>query len=86
MGIIGWIILGGLAGWIASMIAGNNKGQGVIGNIFIGIIGAVVGGWVFEFFGASGVNGFNLWSFGVALVGAIITLWIGRLITGQKSA
>lgn len=86
MGIIGWIILGGLAGWIASIIAGNSKSQGIIGNIIVGIIGAVIGGWVFGLFGVGGVDGFNFWSLGVALVGALITLWIWRLITGRKSA
>ncbi|MBC7565228.1 GlsB/YeaQ/YmgE family stress response membrane protein, partial [Candidatus Saccharibacteria bacterium] len=71
LGIIGWIVLGGLAGWVASMIAGTNARQGLLGNIIAGIIGGVVGGFVFGLFGSSGVTGFNLWSFLVALVGAI---------------
>jgi len=85
LGFIGWIVLGGLAGWVASMIMGNNKSQGLLGNIIVGIIGGLVGGFVFGLLGGSGVTGFNLWSFLVALVGAIILLFIWRLITGRKA-
>jgi uncharacterized membrane protein YeaQ/YmgE (transglycosylase-associated protein family) len=86
MGIIGWIILGGLAGWIASMIAGTNKRQGLLGNIVVGILGGLVGGFVFNLFGGAGVTGFNIWSFIVALVGAVILLLIWKAITGSKGA
>jgi uncharacterized membrane protein YeaQ/YmgE (transglycosylase-associated protein family) len=86
MGIIGWIVLGGLAGWIASMFAGTNKSQGLFGNIIVGIIGAVIGGWVVGLFGIDGVNGFNFWSLLVAVIGAFITLSIWKVITGRKSA
>lgn len=85
MGIIGWILLGGIAGWIASMIAGTNKGQGIFGNIIVGIIGGLLGGFVFGLFGIDGVTGFNFWSLLVALVGAIIALWIWKMITGKKT-
>ena len=71
MGIIGWIILGALAGWIASKIMTTDAEQGALANIIIGIVGAVIGGFIFSFFGGSGVNGFNIYSFLVALVGAI---------------
>lgn len=83
MGIIGWIILGGLAGWIASMIAGTNKQQGLIGNIVVGIIGGLLGGFILSLFGVDGVNGFNLWSLAVALLGAVVTLWIWKMIVGK---
>ena len=87
LGFIGWIILGGLAGWVASMIAGTNARQGLLGNIIAGIIGGLVGGFVFGLFGGAGVTGFNLWSFLVALVGAVIVLFIWRAIAGgRKSA
>jgi uncharacterized membrane protein YeaQ/YmgE (transglycosylase-associated protein family) len=85
MGLIGWIILGGLAGWVASMIMGNDKKQGVFGNIVVGIIGAGIGGFVVSLIGGEGVTGFNIWSFVVALLGAVILLWLWRLITGNKS-
>ena len=85
MGIIGWILLGGIAGWIASMIAGTNKGQGIFGNIIVGIIGGLVGGFILNLFGVDGVTGFNLWSLLVALLGAVIALWIWKMISGKKT-
>ena len=84
MDIFGYVILGGLAGWVASMFAGNNKTQGLIGNIVVGIIGAFLGGYLFRFFGYAGVTGFNLYSFIVALVGAVVTLFIKRAIFGRR--
>ena len=83
LGFCGWIILGGLAGWVASMIAGNNSRQGFLGNIIVGIVGAFIGGAVFNYFGGMGVNGLNLYSFGVALVGAVIVLFIKKLLFGR---
>ena len=84
MGFIGWIVLGGLAGWVASMFAGNNKSQGILGNIIVGIIGAFIGGFVVSLFGGAGVTGFNLWSFVVAVVGAVILLWIMGMVRGRR--
>ncbi len=78
MGILAWIVLGGLAGWIASMIAGNNAQQGLLGNIIVGIIGSFIGGFVFSLFGGEGVTGFNLWSLLVAVAGATLLLFIIR--------
>lgn len=80
MGFIGWIILGGLAGWIASMIAKTDESMGVLANIIVGVIGAFIGGFVFSLFGGEGVNGFNIYSFLVALVGAVILLLIVRAV------
>ncbi|HLV11167.1 MAG TPA: GlsB/YeaQ/YmgE family stress response membrane protein, partial [Trueperaceae bacterium] len=76
--ILLWIIFGALAGWIASVIMGT-RGQGVLVDIVLGIIGAFVGGWLFQQFGAQGVTGFNLGSLLVAVVGAIIIIAIARL-------
>ena len=84
MGPIGWIVLGGLAGWIASKFVGTDKSQGIIGNIIAGILGGVVGGWVFSLLGGAGVTGFNIWSFVVAVVGAVIVLMIWKAITGKN--
>ena len=83
MSILGWIVLGGIAGWVASLILGTNKRQGIIGDVIFGIIGAVVGGWLVGIFGGEGVTGFNIWSFVVALVGAVIVIWIYHAITGR---
>jgi uncharacterized membrane protein YeaQ/YmgE (transglycosylase-associated protein family) len=74
MGIIGWILLGALAGWLASIVTGRNERQGCIGNIAVGILGAFIGGVVFRFLGGAGVTGFNPWSLLVSVVGAIILL------------
>lgn len=76
MGIISWVIIGGLAGWIASMITGNNEDMGFWKNVIVGIVGAFIGGFVFNFIGGYGITGFNLWSLLVAVVGSVILLWI----------
>lgn len=78
MGIILWIIFGALVGWIASAIMQTN--DGVLMDIVIGIVGAIVGGWLMSFFSASGVTGFNLYSFLVALLGAVVLIVIVRFI------
>ena len=72
MGYLAWIILGALAGWIASKIMGKDSHMGAVANIAVGIVGAFIGGFVFKFIGASGVTGFNLWSLIVSVVGAIV--------------
>lgn len=84
MGIISWIILGGLAGWIASKITGNDARMGLGMNILVGVIGAVIGGWVLSLFGTTGVSGFNIWSFLVALLGAVILLFVINAFSGKK--
>lgn len=76
MGIIGWIIIGVLAGWIASMVTGKNKEMGAFMNIVVGIIGGFIGGLVMNLAGGIGITGFNLWSLVVACIGAIILLLI----------
>lgn len=82
MGIIGWIILGGLAGWVASMIAGTNERQGLLGNIVVGILGGFLGGFIVSLFGAEGITGFNIWSFVVAVLGAVVALWLWKSLRG----
>lgn len=84
MGICTWLILGGIAGWLASIFAGTNARQGIIGNIVVGIIGAFIGGAVFSYFGGSDVTGFNLYSLMVATVGGVILLAIKNLLFGRK--
>ena len=79
MGILGWIILGGIAGWLASFITGTNASMGVVANIVVGIIGAVIGGWIFGWFGGTGVEGFNVWSLFVALIGSVVLLGIVKI-------
>jgi len=79
MGIILYIIFGAIVGWVASIIMGRNAEQGAIGNIVVGILGAFLGGFIMSAFGTSGVTGFNLRSFLVALLGAVILLFVYNL-------
>lgn len=74
MGFLAWVILGGLAGWIASIIAGNDKQQGLLGNVFVGIVGALIGGFIVDVLGGKGITGFNVWSLLVAVLGSLILL------------
>ncbi|BAK98983.1 hypothetical protein OBV_17850 [Oscillibacter valericigenes Sjm18-20] len=80
MGILGWIVIGALAGWIASMLTGNNEKMGAGANIAVGIIGGFIGGIAMNLLGGSGITGFNLWSLLVAVIGAVILLWIVNAI------
>ena len=83
MGIIAWLVLGLIAGFIASKIV-NNSGQGVVLDIVLGIIGAFVGGFLFSFFGAAPVTGFNIYSMIVAVVGAVVVLWLYHALVGRR--
>jgi uncharacterized membrane protein YeaQ/YmgE (transglycosylase-associated protein family) len=84
MSIIAWIILGLIAGFIASKIV-NKRGEGLLRDILLGIIGALVGGWLFHAFGAAGVSGLNLYSLLVAVIGAVVLLVIYHAIVGGRS-
>jgi uncharacterized membrane protein YeaQ/YmgE (transglycosylase-associated protein family) len=85
MGIILWIIFGALAGWLASMIAGTNEQQGALANIVVGIVGAMIGGFVANLFGFEGVTGFNIWSLLIAVGGAALLLMIVGMFRGNRS-
>jgi len=84
MSIIGWIVLGLIAGFIASKIV-NKTGEGIILDIVLGIVGAVFGGFLFSQFEASGVTGFNLYSMFVAIVGAVVLLLLYHAIVGRRT-
>jgi uncharacterized membrane protein YeaQ/YmgE (transglycosylase-associated protein family) len=75
MSVLAWVILGLIAGFIGSKIV-NSSGQGLLIDIVLGIVGAVVGGYLFTAIGATGVTGFNLYSIFVAIVGACVVLWL----------
>ena len=85
MGIISWIVLGLIAGFIGSKIV-DKQGQGFWLNIALGIIGALVGGFLFDFFGSTGVTGLNIWSMIVAIVGSVVVLLVYNAVTGQRRA
>jgi uncharacterized membrane protein YeaQ/YmgE (transglycosylase-associated protein family) len=80
MGIIAWIVLGLIAGALAKLIMPGRDPGGIIVTILIGIAGALLGGWIFSLFGGGGVNGLNIGSIIVAVVGAIILLAIYRMV------
>ncbi len=82
--IIGWLIIGGLAGWIASMIAGTNAQQGWLMNIVVGILGAFIGGFLFSLLtGSDFMGGFNLVTLVVATLGAVVLLFIYKAVSGR---
>jgi len=84
MGILGWIVLGGLAGWLASRLV-RGSGLGLLGDIVVGIVGAIIGGFIVGALGGTGVTGFNLWSFVVAVLGAILLLYIVRFFNSSRT-
>ena len=85
MGIISWIILGLIAGFIGSKIV-DRQGQGFWLDIVLGIVGAVIGGFLFSLVGAGGITGLNLYSLVVAVIGAIVVLLIRNAVTGRSRA
>jgi uncharacterized membrane protein YeaQ/YmgE (transglycosylase-associated protein family) len=84
MSIIGWIILGLIAGFIASKLV-NHRGEGFFLDIVLGIVGAIIGGWIMAAFGGQGVTGFNGYSMLVAIGGAVVILLIYHAIRGSRS-
>jgi uncharacterized membrane protein YeaQ/YmgE (transglycosylase-associated protein family) len=85
MSIISWIVVGLIAGALAKLLLPGDDPGGIIMTAIIGMVGAVVGGFVFGIFGGTGATGFNVWSILVATVGAIILLIIYRLIVGRRT-
>ncbi len=82
MSIIAWLVLGLVAGFLGSKIV-NKTGEGLLADIVIGIVGALVGGFIFTQFGSQGVTGFNLWSLLVAVVGSVVLLVVWHAIRGR---
>lgn len=78
--LIVWLILGGISGWIASKITGNDRQMGIGWNLIVGIAGAFIGGWLVGIFGWGPATGLNIWSFIVSIVGAIILLTVVNLV------
>ena len=85
MSIISWIILGLIAGFIGAKIV-NREGQGFWLDIALGVVGALVGGFLFSMFGASGVTGLNIYSMIVAIVGAVVVMLLYNAVTGRRRA
>ena len=85
MNILVWIVFGALVGWVASMLTKTDEQFGAIANIIIGIVGAFLGGMISQYLGGSGVTGFNITSFIVALIGAVILLGLYRLVARRPA-
>jgi len=83
MSVLSWIVLGLIAGFIGSKIV-DSRGQGLWVNLVLGIIGAIVGGFLFSLFGASGITGFNFYSVIVAIVGSVVVLWVYNFLVGRR--
>jgi uncharacterized membrane protein YeaQ/YmgE (transglycosylase-associated protein family) len=81
MGWLAWIIVGGIAGWLASQVM--HSSLGLVMDIVVGIVGAVIGGFLLNALGTSGVTGFNVWSVVVAFIGAVVLLAVVRLVSGR---
>jgi uncharacterized membrane protein YeaQ/YmgE (transglycosylase-associated protein family) len=84
MSILAWIVLGLIAGWLAGVLV-RGSGYGVIGDILLGILGALVGGWITSALLGVDISGFNLQSLLIAVLGAIVIIAIGRLVTGRRA-
>lgn len=84
MGWVAWLIVGAIAGWLASKVIGISRQQGLLMDIAIGIIGALIGGVLFNTLGASGLTGFSIWSVFVAFSGAVILLAVFHLFSGRR--
>ena len=82
MGFFAWLIVGAIAGWLASMVVRSRLG--LIGDIIVGIVGAFIGGFLFNLVGASGTTGFNIWSVFVSFVGAVVLLGAIRVLNGRR--
>lgn len=80
MGFLLWILFGAIAGWVASIIMRNDAQQGTLTDIILGVAGAVAGGWMMNLLGEPGVNGFNLYSLLVAVGGAMVLIYLGRVL------
>jgi uncharacterized membrane protein YeaQ/YmgE (transglycosylase-associated protein family) len=78
MGILLWIIFGALAGWIASLVMKTDNAQGTLTDIILGVVGALVGGFLMNLVGEAGVTGFNIYSLFVAVLGASVLIWLRR--------
>lgn len=83
MSIVAWIVLGLISGFVASKLV-DNAGEGLVLDIILGIVGAIVGGWLFATFGMMGVTGFNVYSMFVAVIGAVIVLFLYHALFGRR--
>ncbi|HLJ79911.1 MAG TPA: GlsB/YeaQ/YmgE family stress response membrane protein [Ktedonobacterales bacterium] len=85
MSILAWIVVGVIAGFLAKAVVPGEGSGGIIGDLIVGVVGAVVGGWIMTAIGYGGPNGINVWSIFVAFLGAAALLWASRAFTSNKT-
>ncbi|HET9343805.1 MAG TPA: GlsB/YeaQ/YmgE family stress response membrane protein [Candidatus Eremiobacteraceae bacterium] len=85
MDILAWIIVGIVAGFLAKAVVPGEGPGGVLGDLIVGVVGAIIGGWLFNMFGHIGATGLNLWSILVAFIGGVVLLWIVRALSGGRA-
>jgi uncharacterized membrane protein YeaQ/YmgE (transglycosylase-associated protein family) len=85
MSILAWIVVGIIAGFLAKVVVPGEGPGGVLGDLVVGVVGAIIGGWIMNSLGDAGATGLNLWSIFVAFVGAVVLLFILRLVTGRRT-
>ena len=83
MGLIAWLVVGGIAGWLASMVI--PSGLGLIGDIVVGVVGGFIGGFLFHAVGEVGMTGLSLWSIVVSFIGAVVLLYVIRFFSGRRN-
>ena len=83
MGILSWLVLGLIAGFVGSKMVGDS-GQGILIDVALGIVGAFVGGFLFTALGAHGVTGLNLWSMFVAIIGSVVVIWVYHALLARR--
>jgi uncharacterized membrane protein YeaQ/YmgE (transglycosylase-associated protein family) len=86
MTILAWIIVGIIAGWLAKMVVPGEGPGGVLGDLVVGVVGAVLGGWIWNYFGHVGATGINIASIVVAFIGGVVLLLIVRAVSGRRVA
>jgi len=85
MSILAWIVVGIIAGFLAKVVVPGEGPGGVLGDLVVGVVGAIIGGWIMNSLGDAGATGLNIWSIFVAFVGAVVLLFILRLLTGRRT-
>jgi len=85
MDILAWIVVGVIAGFLAKAVVPGEGPGGILGDLVIGVVGAIIGGWIMHQFGNPGASGINIWSIFVAFLGSIVLLFIMRAVTGRRA-
>jgi uncharacterized membrane protein YeaQ/YmgE (transglycosylase-associated protein family) len=86
MSIFAWIVVGIIAGFLAKAVVPGEGPGGILGDLVVGVVGAVLGGWIMNAFGDAGASGINIWSIFVAFLGAVVLLFLLRALTGRRAS